>query len=353
LPSGFIQLRRGLSEHVRDGRLSFFEASLYVFILMDAHPATGVCFGSAGLFSAVYGIPSRTCRDALEKLEIKGYLKRFPTRGRHGSYPILVNKYRCSIGAMKGMYVNCSKSVNYESIIYELCDESVDDGAAASVNDDVNEGVNDSAASKILETREKRLDKEPELTLLSTMSDGVRPEEYANVWNRLRGKLPKVTVLTLGRKKKVQTRIKAGLTLDRFREAVENCQIKPFLYGDNERGWTATFDWLITNDENVEKAINNSYGLNRKNGNGGNHAPVPLGKAEGNLAVLAESLGLTEHQSPAHKNGDLPGSEDRQANARIIDGDFTSFRPSSLPSGDGNFSGKPKAGGGDGAPVPW
>jgi len=95
------------------------------------------------------------------------------------------------------------------------------------------------------------------------------------------------------------------------------------------------------------------YGKPKSINGGKPNAPVPLGKAEGNLAVLAESLGLTEHQSPAHKNGNLPGREDRQANTRTIDGDFTSFRPSSLPSGDGDFSGKPKAGGGDGAPVPW
>ncbi len=94
--------------------------------------------------------------------------------------------------------------------------------------------------------------------------------------------------------------------------------------------------------------------LSLQNANGGRkNASLPLGKAEGNLAVLAESLGLTEHQSPAHKDGNLSGSEDRQTNPRTIDGDFTSFRPPGLPSGDGDFSGKPKAGGGDGAPVPW
>ncbi len=150
--SGYIQLRRGLSEHVRDGRLSFSEASLYVFMIMDTNPNTGVCFGSAGLFAAIYGISSRTCRECLENLEKKGYIRRFPIRGKHGSYPILINKFMCSIGAMKGKYVNISKSSSCNNIYYENCDDSVDE----SVNDDVNESVNDIAGSKRLETRDKK-----------------------------------------------------------------------------------------------------------------------------------------------------------------------------------------------------
>jgi len=46
MSTGFLQLRRGLFEHVKDGRVSFFEASLYVAILSDANPSTGVCYGS-------------------------------------------------------------------------------------------------------------------------------------------------------------------------------------------------------------------------------------------------------------------------------------------------------------------
>jgi hypothetical protein len=103
-----------------------------------------------------------------------------------------------------------------------------------------------------------------ELSLLSPAAPaetGPRPEEFANAWNRLRGKLPKVDSFTEGRRKKVKARLAQGLTLDRFAEAVENCRGKPFLSGVNDSGWTATFDWLVANGENVEKAINNPYGL--------------------------------------------------------------------------------------------
>ena len=299
---GFIQLRRGLYEHVKDGRLSFFEVSLYVAILSDTNPSTGLCFGSAGLFAALYNVSSRTCRDALEKLEEKGYLRRFPIRGKHGSYPILVNKFKCSSGAMKGKYVNCSKSSSYVDIIYDICNDGVDDSAVAGVNEDVDE-----SAARV-DTREEKLDKEPELTLLSPTAPKkeIRPEEFANVWNRLRGKLPKVERFTESRKKKVKTRMNEGLTLERFAEAVENCTTKPFLRGDNNDGWTATFDWLVENDKNIEKAINNPYGLNKPNG--GNHATVPNGTGNQIVGVLQKTLAGRQRNRTFSEDGDLPSS---------------------------------------------
>ena len=178
--SGFVQLRRGLAEHVRTGRLSFLEASLYIFILMDTNPSTGVCYGSAGLFATVYGIPTRTCRDALEKLEKKGYFRRFPTPGKHGSYPILINKFLCSDGAMKGMYVNALESESCDNIYYESCDEHV--------KEHVKEDVKESAASKRIENREQE-----ELTLLSSAAETLKrigPQDFLETWNRLCGKLP-------------------------------------------------------------------------------------------------------------------------------------------------------------------
>lgn len=95
--------------------------------------------------------------------------------------------------------------------------------------------------------------------LEATPLPGPRPEEFANVWNAGRGPLPKVETFTDGRRKKVIARIRSGVTLERFTQAVECCRTKPFLMGDNDRGWTATFDWLIANGENIEKSILNPY----------------------------------------------------------------------------------------------
>jgi hypothetical protein len=88
----------------------------------------------------------------------------------------------------------------------------------------------------------------------------IRPEEFGNIWNRNRSGLPKIDEFTESRRKKVQTRIRQGITPERFMEAVKCCTTKPFLRGDNRDGWMATFDWLVENDRNIGKAINEYNG---------------------------------------------------------------------------------------------
>ena len=33
----------------------------------------------------------------------------------------------------------------------------------------------------------------------------------------------------------------------------------PFLEGQNDRGWVATFDWIIANDNNAVKVLEGNY----------------------------------------------------------------------------------------------
>jgi hypothetical protein len=184
-------------------------------------------------------------------------------------------------------------------------------------------------------------DKEPELTLLSPTAPTepkVRPEEFANIWNRLRGKLPKVEKFTESRKKKTLSRMNEGLTLERFTEAVENCRVKPFLTGDNDRGWVATFDWLVENDKNLEKAINNPYGLNKTNGNGGNYAAVPNGTGNKIVGIVQKSLEGTECEDSSWEDGDLPsGIEVGRSDASTIHASAGQLRLTGVSSSDEEY----------------
>jgi len=254
--NGYLRLRRGLFEHVANGQMTAMECFLYTAILANADPSTGIWHSSAGCLAALYSISPRTCRDSLERLEKGGYLKRFPIRGKHGQYPILVHRFDCSDGAMKGMRLNAMESLSWETPIYESCDE----GAATVPERGRGEcrSERDDSATKYLETRDYET-RDKIKPLEATPLPGPRPEEFANVWNAGRGPLPKVETFTDGRRKKVIARIRSGVTLERFTQAVECCRTKPFLMGDNDRGWTATFDWLIANGENIEKSILNPY----------------------------------------------------------------------------------------------
>src|ERR1017187_8257758 len=128
---GFVQLRRGLFEHVQNGEMSMGECFLYTAILANADPATGVWISSAGMLSSYYGIPHRTCRDWLTKLENKQYLRRFMVQGKHAQYPILIHKFQCTDGCHEGKRLNAWESTSYQDLKYESCRDECHDGAGA------------------------------------------------------------------------------------------------------------------------------------------------------------------------------------------------------------------------------
>lgn len=110
--SGFLQLRRGIFEHLRDGRLTHMEALALIYILTQADTRTGVWSGSAGALAGELGLRPRTARDLLERLSGGGYLKRFPVAGRHSCYPILIHKYQISTGEHNGEQLNAIASAS-------------------------------------------------------------------------------------------------------------------------------------------------------------------------------------------------------------------------------------------------
>jgi uncharacterized protein YdaU (DUF1376 family) len=86
-----------------------------------------------------------------------------------------------------------------------------------------------------------------------------RSDAFVAAWNENRGELSRVLGLSDDRRKKLQARIRGGLAIERFAEAVKVCAITPFLTGSNDRKWRASFDWLIGNDSNLLKVLEGTY----------------------------------------------------------------------------------------------
>jgi hypothetical protein len=319
--SGFIQLRRGLSEHVRDGRLSFFEASLYVFILMDTNPATGLCYGSAGLFAAVYGLSNRTCRDALEKLENKGYLRRFPTRGKHGSYPILVNKFRCSDGAMKGKYVNCFKSDSYIKVAYESCDDDVNESAVASVNESA---ARIDTREEILETRDKKQKPSAKPKAPADQRFGLFREDFERDFkyvNKVAAPWDAREASNLSRWLKANPEI----TQEQWRNILRNRRASPLSKAAPLSQWIGkSLSWLAGQADEWGKEIKP---------NGGRNAAVSQGRGQKSVGVLEEFINDTERGGDAYQNGNIPAGEHGQGDPEIIHGVSGRLGFESVPSG--------------------
>jgi len=146
--TGFFQLRRGLWEHVRDGRMSITEALAFIYIGTQADTRTGIWKGSAKSLSSELGLPERTARDVLEKMEHGDYIRRFAVPGRHICYPILVHKFLLTNGEHNGEQLNALDSKSPADLAYFPREQSVEQ--------DGEHGVEHGAAQKRLETRKAK-----------------------------------------------------------------------------------------------------------------------------------------------------------------------------------------------------
>lgn len=113
--NGFLQLRRGLWEHVRDGFLTHTGALVYIFMLSEADTRTGIWRGSAQCIAAALRIPRSTAKYCLTRLDGR-YIRRFPIPGRHFCYPILLHKYLITDGQHVGLMLDALNSKGERSL---------------------------------------------------------------------------------------------------------------------------------------------------------------------------------------------------------------------------------------------
>jgi hypothetical protein len=124
--NGFLPLRRGLWEHVRDGRMSRTEALAFIYICSQADTRTGIWKGSAKSLSGELGLPERTARDVLEKMQHGDYIRRFAVPGCHVCYPILVHKFPITQGEHNGEHLNAIESTSPAELSYFPREHSVE-----------------------------------------------------------------------------------------------------------------------------------------------------------------------------------------------------------------------------------
>ena len=90
------------------------------------------------------------------------------------------------------------------------------------------------------------------------------PEILMKIYLEENIKLPAVIAFTEKRSQKCRKRMLANLGeidtfLKYFRQAVKKAQYTPFLCGNNDRNWRASFDWFVANDENYVKVLEGNY----------------------------------------------------------------------------------------------
>lgn len=150
--NGFAPIRRGLWDHIRDGRMSHLEALAFVYVCSQADTRTGIWKGCARSLAGELGMKERTARDVLEKMEQGGYIRRFAVPGQHSCYPILVHKFPITQGEHYGEQLNALQSKSPVDLRYFSCEQ---DGGQ-SVEHDVKHGAAQRRSEKGKERREKK-----------------------------------------------------------------------------------------------------------------------------------------------------------------------------------------------------
>lgn len=77
-------------------------------------------------------------------------------------------------------------------------------------------------------------------------------------YNTLCKSYPKVRTVSRSRREAIEARLKEGYGPGDFGTLFEKAENSGFLKGNNSRGWRATFDWLI-NENNMAKTMDGNY----------------------------------------------------------------------------------------------
>lgn len=111
--------------------------------------------------------------------------------------------------------------------------------------------------------------------------DRREPALAVKAWNEMakRRKLPSVQVLTDPRRKKLTARLTEIGGLDGWSTAMAKIEASRFLLGENDSGWTATFDFLMQ-PSSMAKLMEGNYD-NREGGGGAKNGGNPFAQMAG------------------------------------------------------------------------
>ncbi len=110
--------------------------------------------------------------------------------------------------------------------------------------------------------------------------------ESVDLWNLMaeKTKLPKVQMLTAVRKKKLKARLAEIGGLPGWRQALVMVAESKFLVGDNDSGWTASFDFLLQ-PSSMTKLMEGNYTNREVPNHPGDPNSIEAHTARGNAAV--------------------------------------------------------------------
>ena len=98
---------------------------------------------------------------------------------------------------------------------------------------------------------------EPHPEQESDQRERIDYQQIADEYNSICKSFPRLTTLSEARKKAIKARLKI-YSLDDFKLMFQKAEASDFLKGNNNRNWSATFDWMIK-DTNMVKILDGNY----------------------------------------------------------------------------------------------
>ncbi len=129
--------------------------------------------------------------------------------------------------------------------------------------------------------------------------DNINYQLIADMYNDTCVSFPKVTKLSDKRKKAIKARMKV-YTAEDFRKLFQMAEESSFLKGQNDRNWSATFDWLIA-DSNMAKVLDGNYKNRQQSGSSNIAAEEQARLSRERYKAECKKYGLDQP---------IPGSED-------------------------------------------
>jgi hypothetical protein len=120
-PEGFVKIRNGILDHIRQGKLSPTELGIYLYLHLTAGWKTGICRTNAPAIFTQFNanMPSvATAKRALANLRCLGYINYPVGSGRRGLFPVLIHKYRPSAGDLVGTELDAFAENGLEEHVY-------------------------------------------------------------------------------------------------------------------------------------------------------------------------------------------------------------------------------------------
>jgi uncharacterized phage protein (TIGR02220 family) len=105
---------------------------------------------------------------------------------------------------------------------------------------------------------DKEEDKDKEEEKEEDKEKKISYQKVVDLYNQTCLSYPKIRALSDARKKTIKARFSNGYTTEDFKEVFTKAENSSFLKGNNNRKWSATFDWLIK-DSNFAKVLDGNY----------------------------------------------------------------------------------------------